>query len=87
MAFITDVIWAVGWWINGRLANGPRSDNRAISLLIPIIFGVTIIAMWEVRNDAWRPVNHSATAFLNAVRFASKIDPLGGLRTDNLKVR
>jgi hypothetical protein len=30
-------------------------------------------------------VNHSATAFLNAVRFASEIDPLGGLRTDNLK--
>ena len=49
MAFIIALtIWAVGWWINGRLANGPRSDSRAISLLIPIIFGVTIIAMWEV---------------------------------------
>jgi NitT/TauT family transport system permease protein len=49
MAFIIALtIWAVGWRINGRLANGPRSDSRAISLLIPIIFGVTIIAMWEV---------------------------------------
>jgi NitT/TauT family transport system permease protein len=49
MAFIIALtIWAGGWWINGRLANGPRSDSRAISLLIPIIFGVTIIAMWEV---------------------------------------
>jgi NitT/TauT family transport system permease protein len=49
MAFLIALsIWAVGWWINGRLANGPRSDSRAISLLIPIIFGVTIIAMWEV---------------------------------------
>jgi NitT/TauT family transport system permease protein len=49
MAFLIALtIWAFGWWINGRLANGPRSDSRVISLLIPIIFGVTIIAMWEV---------------------------------------
>lgn len=41
-------IWAAGWWINSRLANGPQSDTRAISLLIPVIFGVTIIAMWQV---------------------------------------
>ena len=34
--------------VDKRLANGPQSDTRAISLLIPIIFGVTIIAMWEV---------------------------------------
>ena len=41
-------IWAAGWFINSKLANGPQSDTRGISLLIPIIFGVTIIAMWEV---------------------------------------
>ncbi|WP_418887994.1 ABC transporter permease [Octadecabacter algicola] len=45
---IAGVIWATGWWINTKLANGPRSDTRAISLLIPVIFGVTIIAMWQV---------------------------------------
>ena len=49
MAFaLAFAIWAAGWFINARLANGPQSDTRAISLLIPIIFGVTIIAMWEV---------------------------------------
>ncbi len=49
MAFIIALaIWVAGWWINARLANGPRSDSRAISLLIPIVFGITIIAMWEV---------------------------------------
>lgn len=42
------VIWATGWWMNARLANGPTSDSRLISLLIPAIFGVTIIAMWQV---------------------------------------
>jgi NitT/TauT family transport system permease protein len=49
MAFlIAFAIWVAGWWTNARLANGPRSDSRTISLIIPIIFGVTIIAMWEV---------------------------------------
>ena len=42
------VIGAVGWWINGRLAHAAYSDSRAISLAIPVIFGITIIAMWQV---------------------------------------
>jgi len=41
-------IWAAGWWINAKLAHAPNADSRAISLLIPVIFGLTIIAMWEV---------------------------------------
>ncbi|MDE0969161.1 MAG: ABC transporter permease [Octadecabacter sp.] len=41
-------IWATGWWINAQLANGPQSDSRTISLIIPIIFGATIIAIWQV---------------------------------------
>ena len=45
---IAAAIWAAGWWINSRLANGSQSDTRGVSLLIPIIFGITIIAMWEV---------------------------------------
>ncbi|MFB1024022.1 MAG: ABC transporter permease, partial [Octadecabacter sp.] len=67
-------IWAVGWWINGRLANGPRSDSRAISLLIPIIFGVTIIAMWEVLVTMLgvSPIILPPPSSI-AVRFASEI--------------
>lgn len=42
------LIWAFGWWINSKLANGAYSDHRMISLLIPAIFGVTIVAMWQV---------------------------------------
>lgn len=49
MAFVyAGLIWAAGWWINARLAHGPQSDNRTISLLIPAIFGLTIVAMWQV---------------------------------------
>jgi NitT/TauT family transport system permease protein len=75
MAFIIALtIWAVGWWINGRLANGPRSDSRAISLLIPIIFGVTIIARWEVRVTMLgvSPIILPPPSSI-AVRFASEI--------------
>jgi NitT/TauT family transport system permease protein len=75
MAFIIALtIWAVGWWINGRLANGPRSDSRAISLLIPIIFGVTIIAMWEVLVTMLgvSPIILPPPSSI-AVRFASEI--------------
>ena len=42
------LIWAAGWWLNARLASGPQSDSRLVSLAIPAIFGVTIIAMWQV---------------------------------------
>jgi NitT/TauT family transport system permease protein len=75
MAFVIALtIWAVGWWINGRLANGPRSDSRAISLLIPIIFGVTIIAMWEVLVTMLgvSPIILPPPSSI-AVRFASEI--------------
>jgi hypothetical protein len=64
----------MGGWQTGH------GDNRAISLLIPIIFGVDhrhvggSVTMLGV-------VNHSATAFLNAVRFASRNRSFG--RTSN----
>ena len=49
MAYVyAGLIWAAGWFINARLAHSSVSDTRAVSLLIPAIFGVTIIAMWEV---------------------------------------
>ncbi len=42
------VAWAAGWMLNVRLANGPRSDERLMQVLIPLIFGATIIVMWEM---------------------------------------
>jgi NitT/TauT family transport system permease protein len=40
-------IWGAGWFINTRLANGPQSQTRFVQLLVPIIFGVTLLLMWE----------------------------------------
>lgn len=42
------VIWVGGWWLNTRLSNSPAADTRAVSLIIPTVFGVTILLMWEV---------------------------------------
>lgn len=37
--------WLVGWRINAWLAHRPRT--RATALAVPIIFGVTVILIWE----------------------------------------
>jgi NitT/TauT family transport system permease protein len=39
------VIWAGGWWLNHVLAHRPATP--ATRLAVPVIFGVTIIAIWE----------------------------------------
>jgi len=49
MAYIVAlIIWAGGWWLNTRLANGPASETRLVSLAIPAIFGITLVAIWQV---------------------------------------
>ena len=37
--------WALGWYVNVRLAALPKS--RMTSLLVPIIFGITLLVIWE----------------------------------------
>jgi NitT/TauT family transport system permease protein len=40
-------IWALGWVLNVYLANGKLSDHWAMNLGIPLIFGVTVLLVWE----------------------------------------
>ena len=42
------IIWLGLWMLNSKLANGPNSDTRVISLAIPVIFGVTLLIIWEL---------------------------------------
>lgn len=42
------VIWALGWALNVWLANGPLSDHPFVKSAIPLIFGATVIVMWEL---------------------------------------
>ncbi|MEP1521892.1 ABC transporter permease [Ascidiaceihabitans sp.] len=42
------VIWALGWWINIRLSNSARSDETLMRVAIPVIFGLTVVIVWEM---------------------------------------
>ncbi|SEL61552.1 NitT/TauT family transport system permease protein [Roseovarius azorensis] len=48
--------WVLGWWINSRLAR--QSRTRLTGLLVPVIFGLTVIVIWEslVRGLGISPV-------------------------------
>jgi NitT/TauT family transport system permease protein len=41
-------IWAAGWFVNTRLANSAAAQSRLIRLLVPAIFGLTLLMMWEL---------------------------------------
>ncbi|WP_163846350.1 ABC transporter permease [Pseudooceanicola aestuarii] len=42
------VLWALLWVLNVRLANGPAAHRPAVRLGIPVIFGLTLLIMWEL---------------------------------------
>lgn len=39
------LVWLAGWWVNSRLAHQPRSQFTRLA--VPIIFGITVILVWE----------------------------------------
>ena len=40
--------WGTAWFINVKLADSSFAQRRSIRLLVPTIFGLTIILMWEL---------------------------------------
>lgn len=42
------VLWALMWTVNVRLANGASAGTRTVQLLVPFLFGLTLLAMWEL---------------------------------------
>ena len=42
------IIWLAAWCLNVYLANTSASDSRWIKLLVPAIFGFTILIVWEL---------------------------------------
>lgn len=66
----TIFVWAGGWWLNTKLASMPKS--RATALAVPLLFGLTLIAVWEgiVRGFAISPVLLPAPSMI-AARFAA----------------
>ena len=41
-------LWLVAWWVNSVLANSRYAETRLVRLVVPVIFGLTIIALWEL---------------------------------------
>jgi NitT/TauT family transport system permease protein len=42
------VVWGTGWFINTRLANSAAAQSRLVRLMVPAIFGLTLLIMWEL---------------------------------------
>ena len=41
-------IWGAGWFINARLSKSAMANTRFVQLLVPAIFGLTLLIMWEL---------------------------------------
>jgi len=39
--------WIGAWGLNAWLARSPWSGTRAVRILVPVLFGVTLIVLWE----------------------------------------
>jgi len=74
LVFLAVLVWCLGWWLNSRLANGASADTRAVKLLVPMIFGVTVLLVWEllVRGLAVSMVILPAPSLI-AERFAASL--------------
>jgi NitT/TauT family transport system permease protein len=41
-------LWALAWALNHWLANGPKRQTTPVRIAVPLIFGLTILVMWEL---------------------------------------
>ena len=70
-------VWLLGWWLNSRLASGPYSGTRMVRFLAPLIFGLTIIGIWElVVRGLEVPLVILPAPSVIAVRFAGSLPTL-----------
>ncbi|WP_010138462.1 ABC transporter permease [Oceanicola sp. S124] len=71
------ILWVAAWYMNVQLANGRGADTRAVRLAVPVIFGLTLVAMWEliVRGLALPMVILPAPSMI-AARVATSIPTL-----------
>ena len=71
--------WAFGWWVNSRLAASPLARTQGGKLAVPVIFGLTILILWEglVRGLNVSPVILPPPSAV-AVRFAESLPMLWG---------
>ncbi|MGR3759039.1 ABC transporter permease [Roseobacteraceae bacterium NS-SX3] len=71
------LVWCGGWWLNSRLANSPASNTRAVQLAVPLIFGLTVLIVWELLVRGLRvPLVILPAPSVIAERFAASLPVL-----------
>jgi len=48
LVFLALLLWATAWFVNVKLADSAQAQRRSIRLLVPTIFGLTIVLVWEL---------------------------------------
>lgn len=71
------VFWLGAWALNIWLANSPWRSTRSVRIAVPVLFGVTLLVLWEgtVRGLGVSPVILPAPSLV-AKTFAASIDIL-----------
>ncbi len=71
------IFWLAAWATNAALARSMYHDRRAVRLFVPLLFGFTILVLWEgvVRGLAISPVILPAPTDV-AARFAAETSTL-----------
>lgn len=41
------LFWLAAWRVNVLIANSPAADTRAARIAVPVLFGVTLLVLWE----------------------------------------
>ena len=41
------LFWIAAYGLNIYLSNSPMRDTRAVKLAVPVIFGITVLVVWE----------------------------------------
>ncbi|WP_114011102.1 ABC transporter permease [Cohaesibacter intestini] len=69
--------WIFACWVNVKLSHSALSDTRAVKLAVPILFGVTVIVVWELLVRGLQvPQVILPTPSAIAVKFAASTDLL-----------
>ncbi|MBS8225086.1 ABC transporter permease [Vannielia litorea] len=71
------LFWAVAWAVNVALARSPWHGSRAVRVAVPLIFGLTLLVLWQglVRGLEVNPVILPAPTDI-AATFANSTDVL-----------
>jgi NitT/TauT family transport system permease protein len=48
LVWLALAVWALGWTLNAWLTRGARAASTAVRIAVPLIFGATILLVWEL---------------------------------------